>query len=221
MNDVVFWACAAWHDWTGNEPHTMFNVFWGMVLTCLWAAVLEWQIAMDGAPLRTCGKTALCDYFSQMHPWSTILLVYLASPRVARWFPPRKPDTDSYSFCGTKYWAIYTCIVRYYYRFYTRQRTKYSLVKYRTPGNPSKPLNSEPVLSNLFDTVPSKKLFLKQRVAQVNSKATTKIYWTFLTISIFILYKYIYCGIILVNDLICMPCMAHCQTHLLSHVTNK
>ena len=34
------------------------------------------------------------------------------------------PDTGSDNVCGTKSWAIDTCIVRYYYRFYTGQRPK-------------------------------------------------------------------------------------------------
>ena len=51
------------------------------------------------------------------------------------------PDTGSFSVGGTKYWAISTCIVRYYYHFYTRQRRGPKIpdspVKYRTSGNPA------------------------------------------------------------------------------------
>jgi len=32
------------------------------------------------------------------------------------------PNSGSGSVCGTKYWAIYTCIVLYYYHFYTGQK---------------------------------------------------------------------------------------------------
>jgi len=33
-------------------------------------------------------------------------------------------DTGRASVCGTKYWAIDTCNVRYYYHFYTGQEPK-------------------------------------------------------------------------------------------------
>src|SRR6218665_2757590 len=44
------------------------------------------------------------------------------------------PDTGSSSGCGTQFLAIDTCIVQYYYHFYTEQRTKIpdSPVKYQT-----------------------------------------------------------------------------------------
>jgi len=50
------------------------------------------------------------------------------------------PDTSSAIVGSTKYRDIDTCIVRYYYRFYTVQRAKIpdTPVKYRTPGNPTK-----------------------------------------------------------------------------------
>src|SRR6218665_160210 len=51
--------------------------------------------------------------------------------RVARWLSP--------NYGTLAYWAIYTCIVRYYYQYYTGQRAEIpdSPVKYRTPGNPN------------------------------------------------------------------------------------